>query len=668
MTNAFSRPEQTPEPWPITPNADGSLPGDLPLTMPRRQVNSATVVITKRLKKITLYEVRRSCDQESTQCKIDTDNEWLLRTGVALPSGRVHVGIESLARIVAKQMPSRHADRIYVDHADRDPTNDTRENLHWVTPAFNTFNVERGQRASGYVGVRKSGASWMVQFQGQVHGCYSNKKTAARVYDLLCALAYGDQLVKTPHALNNLEQDTHVSLADAQTDGVSIYKVDKIFVVIYDVKVHNYHAKLDDAKRAAQSLVAKLKAERAQKEQQSREMAKTLQVQRNKEGIAMIRCTTRALFNNKPAKEAEILLDDDVWIDLHARSAKVSIGWQDQVTVRIEGKPVSLTRWLCGLGGTNIVDHINRNRLDNRRSNLAVRDRSANAQNSRKGNSLQLHIGVRWRWQCSLWAVQAHTKGQNRNVVKYFEQVDEAVELYDLAALYQHGPDALINRPEKLADYFGELESESTQTRVQDFLEGSSRIKTSRFRGVCVNKQRLWKSKVAPIGKKIHHRHYAMSEKGSEIRAAIAHDLWKLKLISPALVVNFEHLRPCYQHWLPRLTDKTDDHYIEKAYNLLGGDSFDPDEEVNAPTPSTSMAGPSNAPQAESSHPLASSSKTLIDVSAGSSNNPINVSDAPSPLPGSCGAPFHVSDASSVSPPGSPRPSAVALGKRKARD
>ncbi len=88
-----------------------------------------------------------------------------------------------------------------------------------------------------------------------------------------------------------------------------------------------------------------------------------------------------------------------------------------------------------------------------------------------------------------------------------------------------------------------------------------------------------------------------MSEKGPEIRAAIAYDLWKLKLISPALIVNFEHLRPCYQHWLPRLTDKTEDDFIEKAYNLFGGNSFDPDKEVTATTTSTSVAGPSDAPR-----------------------------------------------------------------------
>lgn len=649
MTNAFSRPEQTPEPWPITPGADGALPGDLPLTMPRRAVNSATVVITKRdtEKKITLYEARRSGDNTAVQCKIDTDNEWILRTGVALDQGRVFVGGEALARIVAEQMPSSHADRNYVDHADRDPANDTRENLHWVTPAFNSFNMERGQSASGYKGVVKSGRYWMVQFRAQYHGTY-NKKTAARVYDLLCTLAYGDQLDKTPHLLNKLDQDTHVSLADTQTDGVSIYKVDNIFVVIYDVKVHSSHAALHDAKAAAQVLVDELKAQKAQKEREWAELAKKTKVKRNKEGIAVIHCSTKAT-DVKPSKNVEVLLDDKDWINLHVRSAKVYLGLADRAMVGIKGKPAVLSRWLCDLGGPDVVDHVNLNIYDHRRPNLAIRNRSANAQNSRRGG--RSLVGVRWDLRQSTWHVYASVTGQNRRACKRVDNVGEGIELYDLAALHQHGPHALINHEDKLDDYLEMLGRRKVQSRVQDFLDGRTRTETSAFRGVYFRPARKrnapgWAASVSSGGGKHKEvKKYPQSKKGSEVRAAIAYDLWKLKLISPDMVVNFEHLRPCYQHWLPRLTKETEDDFIEKAYNLLGGDAFDPNKEDTPPAPSPPIAGPSRAPieVAASSAPLASTS-----------NNPLDVSNASSPLP--------------VSPPGSPRPSAVALGKRKARD
>jgi hypothetical protein len=270
--------------------------------------------------------------------------------------------------------------------------------------------------------------------------------------------------------------------------------------------------------------------------------------------------------------------------------------------------------------------------------------------------------------------VYATVTGQNRQAFKRVDNVGEGIELYDLAALHQHGPHALINHEDKLDDYLEMLGRQEVQSRVQDFLDGRTRTETSAFRGVYFRPARKrhapsWTANVSSGGRSKVVKSYNKLTTGYEVRAAIAHDLWKLKLNSPDLIVNFEHLRPCCQHWLPRLTKETQDNLIEKAYDLLGGDSFNPDAEVTAPTPSTSVAGPSNAPQAaESSHPLASSSKTLIDVSAGSSKNPTDVSDAPSPLPGSCGAPFHVSDAASVSPPGSPQPSAVALGKRKARD
>jgi hypothetical protein len=104
---------------------------------------------------------------------------------------------------------------------------------------------------------------------------------------------------------------------------------------------------MPNAKRAAQSLVAKLKAERAQKEQQSREMAKTLQVQRNKEGIAMIRCTTQALFN-KPAKEVEILLVSPDMVVNFERLRACYQHWLPQFTDRTDDNYIKKAYNLLG--------------------------------------------------------------------------------------------------------------------------------------------------------------------------------------------------------------------------------------------------------------------------------------------------------------------------------
>ncbi|GAK62730.1 uncharacterized protein PAN0_002c0932 [Moesziomyces antarcticus] len=158
--------------------------------------------ITKRdtVKGVTFYEVLKVGDENPVQCKIDTCNEWILRTGVCLGGPRsvhrVMVGGQYLARIVAGENTSDDKDRIYVDHADGDCCNDTAANLNWVNPSFNTFNTARKGNSSGYFGVRQNGRKFLIH-TAHNYMPYPNGKTAARVYDLACTLKYGDLLRKS---------------------------------------------------------------------------------------------------------------------------------------------------------------------------------------------------------------------------------------------------------------------------------------------------------------------------------------------------------------------------------------------------------------------------------------------------------------------------------------
>lgn len=73
--------------------------------MPRRMMTSATVRITNRdtVKGVTFYEVLKVGDENPVQCKIDSCNECILRTGVCLGGPRsvhrVMVGGQYLARM-----------------------------------------------------------------------------------------------------------------------------------------------------------------------------------------------------------------------------------------------------------------------------------------------------------------------------------------------------------------------------------------------------------------------------------------------------------------------------------------------------------------------------------------------------------------------------------------
>lgn len=84
---------------------------------------------------------------------------------------------------------------------------------------------------------------------------------------------------------------------------------------------------------------------------------------------------------------------------------------------RADGKTVNILfhRALLGLepGDERQVDHIDRDRLNNRRGNLRVVPKGANAQNlaSRSGSSSQ-YRGVHWDKQARRWRATVHTGGK----------------------------------------------------------------------------------------------------------------------------------------------------------------------------------------------------------------------------------------------------------------
>lgn len=122
----------------------------------------------------------------------------------------------------------------------------------------------------------------------------------------LCALAYGDQLDKTPHALNNLEQEA-MSLSPTHSRMASRIQGQRCFCC--RLQGPWPHSALSDAKGAARGLVDEIKAQKAQKEREWAEQAKKTKVKRDKEGIAVIHCRTKAT-DEKPSRNVEVLFDN----------------------------------------------------------------------------------------------------------------------------------------------------------------------------------------------------------------------------------------------------------------------------------------------------------------------------------------------------------------------
>lgn len=82
---------------------------------------------------------------------------------------------------------------------------------------------------------------------------------------------------------------------------------------------------------------------------------------------------------------------------------------------KLEGKVVFLHRILCDLapGDGLTVDHINGDRMDNRRANLRVLSMRENAQNRRSlPGSTSEHKGVHWCSKAERWVAQGQRDGK----------------------------------------------------------------------------------------------------------------------------------------------------------------------------------------------------------------------------------------------------------------
>jgi hypothetical protein len=112
---------------------------------------------------------------------------------------------------------------------------------------------------------------------------------------------------------------------------------------------------------------------------------------------------------------------------------------------------VKMHRQILGLkpGSKEVGDHINRNGLDNRRSNLRAVSESINKYNcSIYKNNTSGYRGVHWWKTASKWKAYIDINGKRKSLGHHPTAIDAAIA-YDKAAIEIWGTNAYLNFPEK---------------------------------------------------------------------------------------------------------------------------------------------------------------------------------------------------------------------------
>lgn len=111
------------------------------------------------------------------------------------------------------------------------------------------------------------------------------------------------------------------------------------------------------------------------------------------------------------------------------------------------GKTVSMHATILSRRSGELVDHRNRNPLDNRRENLRKCNHAQNARNSGKPITNKSGFkGVCWHTAAKKWSAKILDNGQRRHL-GYFLLPEEAARAYDEAAKIYHGEFAHLNFP-----------------------------------------------------------------------------------------------------------------------------------------------------------------------------------------------------------------------------
>tara|TARA_R110000824_G_scaffold396554_1_gene598108 strand:- start:1212 stop:1535 length:324 start_codon:yes stop_codon:yes gene_type:complete len=94
------------------------------------------------------------------------------------------------------------------------------------------------------------------------------------------------------------------------------------------------------------------------------------------------------------------------------------------------------------------VDHINRNPLDNRKSNLRICTNAENSYNTGpQKNNTSGYKGVSWRKDAKKWT--AYIGHAPKSHLGYFDTPEEAAKARDAKAKELHGEYAHLNFPDK---------------------------------------------------------------------------------------------------------------------------------------------------------------------------------------------------------------------------
>lgn len=319
-----------------------------------------------------------------------------------------------------------------VDHINHDKLDNRKVNLRIVTASQNSQNknkIQKENTSSKFIGVSLNNKTnkWrcIISIDGKTKTfTFESENHAAYWYDQLALKHYGEGA-----KINNVKiPDGFVEPNIKQKDlpiGVSLEK-----------RTGKYIARITsmiNSKRVYTHLGTFQTIEEASNAYNNAKIAKENKLTKTIELFKVI--TT--------SKNEEILVDKECYLDLNKYSW--SIKPDGYACAKISGKTYLMHRYLLNAKNGEIIDHINGNKLDNKKLNLRYSNPLNNAHNKTKlENTTSKYIGVHFYKNRNKY-VSTLTKAGKKYHLGYFETEKEAAKAYNTKAIELYGEFANLN-------------------------------------------------------------------------------------------------------------------------------------------------------------------------------------------------------------------------------
>lgn len=181
-----------------------------------------------------------------------------------------------------------------------------------------------------------------------------------------------------------------------------------------------------------------------------------------------IKCSQNLVANKILSREVKNQPEDYKLIQLtQKRFAKVdnedferlkSINWSVSHGYAFNYYKGRMHRYIMNCPEGLVVDHINHDKLDNRKSNLRICTQDENMLNSKPKIGTSIYKGVYFSNKSQKWVSDIVRNGKKKRIGT-FDTEEEAGMAYDRKALELHGEFAYLNFPELKQEYLKEIKN-----------------------------------------------------------------------------------------------------------------------------------------------------------------------------------------------------------------